>query len=132
MSTSVTYSGPAQPEVVAWLSAAFPQLPQAYLAFFSQFNGAEGPLGVEPGWFVVWSAEEALVASDEYEVPKYLPGYFAFGSNGSGELLVFRLVGPGESQVFMVPAIGMAEPELLSVASSFAEFTGQMGKVIAP
>lgn len=130
MNTSVTYSGPAHPEAVAQLSAVFPHLPHAYLAFLSQFNGAEGPLGVEPGWFVVWPAEEALAASNEYEVPEYLPGYFAFGSNGGGELLVFHLAKPGESQVFMVPAIGIAESELLSVAESFAEFTGQMGKVI--
>ena len=129
MNTSVTYSEPAQSEAVARLSAAFPKLPEAYLAFLSQFNGAEGSLGVEPGWFVVWPAEEALVASTEYEVTEYLPGYFAFGSNGGGELLVFRLVGSSDSQVFMVPAIGMAASELLSVAESFAVFIGQMGKV---
>jgi hypothetical protein len=130
MNSSVTYSGPAGSEAVARLSAAVPQLPAAYLAFLSQFNGAEGSLGAEPGWFVVWSAEEALVASNEYGVSEYLPGYFAFGSNGGGELLVFHLAKPTEGQVFMVPAVGMAEPELLSVAGSFAEFTAQMGKVI--
>jgi hypothetical protein len=91
MNTSVVYSGPAESEAVAKLAGAFPQLPQAYLAFLGVSNGVEGPLGVEPGWFVVWPAEESLVASKEYEVPKYLPGYFAFGSNGGAELLVFRL-----------------------------------------
>jgi hypothetical protein len=100
------------------------------LTYLCKSNGAEGDLGIPPGWFVVWAAEEAAVASAEYEVPTYLPGYFAFGGNGGGELFVFQLTGSADDRpVFMVPAIGMSPSELLRVAESFAEFESQMGKV---
>lgn len=130
MNTSVVHASPAEPQALAELAAAHPKLPPSYLAFLGCSNGAEGPLGVEPGWFVVWPAEEALVASEQFELPKYLPGYFAFGGNGGGELLVFHLAESSkQGQVFMVPAIGIADAERQPVAASFAEFQRQIGKV---
>ena len=130
MNTSVVHAGPAKPQALAQLADAHPELPPSYLAFLGCSNGAEGPLGVEPGWFVVWPAEEALIASEQYELPKYLPGYFAFGGNGAGELLIFHLAGSSmQGQVFMVPAIGIAEAECRPVAASFAEFQRQIGQV---
>jgi len=78
---------------------------------------------------VVWCAEDALVYSNQYRVPEYLPGYFAFGSNGGGELFVFSIEGAAaDRQVQMVPAIGMAPEELQCVASSFDEFQGHIGR----
>jgi hypothetical protein len=71
------------------LRAKYVTLPEQYLEFLARTNGSEGELAVEPGWFQVWRVEEALVASEDYEIPEYLPGYFAFGGNGGGELFVF-------------------------------------------
>jgi hypothetical protein len=121
----------ARAEELARLSAAYPNLPDQYLRLLEQSNGAEGDLGVEPGWFVVWPAEEALVATVEYELPKYLPGYYAFGGNGGGELFVFELLrGSADRTVFMVPAIGMGFAELRVVSQSFAEFHDHIGTVL--
>jgi hypothetical protein len=38
--------------------------------------------------FTFRTAEEAYVLTDEYQLPTYRHGYFAFGSDASGELLV--------------------------------------------
>jgi hypothetical protein len=131
MEATLVRAPAARAEELARLSAAYPNLPEQYLRLLEQSNGAEGDLGVEPGWFVVWPAEEALVATGEYELPKYLPGYFAFGGNGGGELFVFELLrGSADRTVFMVPAIGMASSELRVVARTFAEFHGQLGRVL--
>ncbi len=101
------------------------------MRFLERSNGAEGDLGVEPGWFVVWAAEEAVSATQEYEVPASLLGYFAFGGNGGGELLVFALSeGNMDRPVFMVPAIGMAPRELRQVAPSFVAFETEMGRCL--
>jgi hypothetical protein len=130
MEAPLVLSPPADPEAVNLLKSKVGQLPERYLAYLCKSNGAEGDLGVPPGWFVVWPAEEATVATSEYEMPEYLPGYFAFGGNGGGELFVFQLSGGSEDRaVFMVPAIGMSVSELRPVAHSFAEFECQMGKV---
>jgi SMI1 / KNR4 family (SUKH-1) len=115
---------------VATLRAAYPSLPEDYFAFLARSDGAEGDLGVEPGWFQVWPAADAAAFSSEYQVPEYLPGFFAFGGNGGGELFVLTLSPPDGSQpVLMVPAIGMEPSSLIQVASSFAEFTTHMGQV---
>jgi hypothetical protein len=130
MEPTLVLCPPADPEAVNRLQSQIGQLPERYLAYLRKSNGAEGDLGVPPGWFVVWPAEEAAVATSEYEVLETLPGYLAFGGNGGGELFVFRLSGNAEDgPVFMVPAIGMSVSELRPVAQSFAEFQSQMGKV---
>ena len=112
------------------LRAAYPNLPADYFEFLSRTNGAEGDLGIHPGWFVIWPAEESLVATRGYQMPEYLPGFFAFGGNGGGELFVLPVNASGEGHpVSMVPAIGMAPDTLREVASSFGEFAAAMGKV---
>ena len=107
------------------LRVKYVTLPEPYLEFLVHTNGSEGELAVKPGWFQVWSVEEALVASEEYEIPEYLPGYFAFGGNGGGELFVFPLAGASRP-VFMVPAIGMSPEHLVEVAKDFASFERAM------
>jgi hypothetical protein len=130
MEATLVLGPPADPEALHRLRSQLGQLPERYVSFLAGSNGGEGDLGVDPGWFVVWPIEEAAVASAEYEVPTYLPGYFAFGGNGGGELFVFELAGGGEDRpVFMVPAIGMSATELRPVSKSFEEFESQMGKV---
>jgi hypothetical protein len=107
------------------LRAKYVTLPDQYLEFLARTNGAEGELALEPGWVQVWPAEEALVASEEYEIPQYLPGYFAFGGNGGGELFVFPLSGASRP-IFMVPAVGMSREHLIEVATDFASFERAM------
>ncbi len=121
----------ASPESLEELRQACPSLPESYFAFLAETNGAEGDLGVEPGWFVVWPAEEARVASHEYQLPEHLPGFFAFGGNGGGELFVLPVGADTARQpVYMVPAIGMAQEHLVEVAPSFADFTASCGQVL--
>lgn len=132
MSTSFTRSSLASPQAIARLRERYRNLPEPYVSFLERINGAEGELGVEPGWFVIWPAEEAAIATDEYQMPTYLPGYFTFGGNGGGELFVFSLGEDNQDRpVFMVPAIGMALEELQQIAPSFVEFEAQLGKALA-
>lgn len=121
----------ASADALERLRKAYPSLPRAYFDFLARTNGAEGELGVEPGWFVVWSAEEALSATDEYEIPRYLPGYFCFGGNGGGELFVVPIIASNNRQpAYMVPAIGMATRYLTEIAASFDELAVNFGKVL--
>ncbi len=74
---------------------------------------------------MIWPADEAVIASDEYELPEYLPGYFAFGGNGGGELFVFAVDRP-DSPVFMVPAMGMSLENIIAIADNFTAFARMM------
>jgi hypothetical protein len=128
MRATLSKASGASLNAVAKLRTAYPTLPESYFAFLEASNGAEGDLGVHPGWVVVWPAEEALEATIQYQLPEYLPGYFAFGGNGGGELFVFLIEGHSvERPVYMVPAVGMAATELQQLAPSFDEFQSHIG-----
>ena len=58
-------------------------LPADYLDFFGKHDGGYGVLGEH--YFVFWKVSELIQFNREYEVQKYAPGIFLFGSNGGGE-----------------------------------------------
>jgi hypothetical protein len=103
-------------------------LPAAYLDFLRGSNGGEGQLGIEPGWFQLWPAEEVLELNEAYEVREALPGYFAFGGNGGGEMFVFKVSDAASSKVYMAPFIPLEEAEAVLIAGSFEEFAKAMGR----
>jgi hypothetical protein len=119
---------PAPAAAITALRAAVPTLPNSHLAFLTAANGAEGNLGVEPGWFQLWPAQEVVSLNASYELAKYLPGFIAIGSNGGGELFVLFAPAGEASAVYMVPAIGMAANTIILVAPSFGEFAAAFGK----
>ena len=120
---------PASEAVVSKLAleAGF-ELPKDYLTFIRHSNGGEGELGVQPGWFHLWEAENVIQFGIEYEVPKYAPGFFAFGSNGGGEILAFDIRNDADRPIVMLPCIGIETNAAMPVAANFADFAAQMGR----
>ena len=98
-----------------------------YLSFLAASNGAEGDIGLKPGWLIVWSADEVLRHNRGYQVPVSLPGCFAFGTNGGGELLVFDTTQVGPFPVLMVPFIPMQLDHAVTIAKSFSELQTKFG-----
>jgi SMI1 / KNR4 family (SUKH-1) len=103
-------------------------LPNIYLEFLRISNGGEGMLGIDPGWFQIWSASDVLGLNKAYQISEFLPGYFGFGSNGGDELLALKLSLP-EAPVFMVPFIPLSEAQARQITPSFEEFLGQLGRL---
>jgi|SRR5579859_1648716 len=58
------------------------QLPNDYLEFMQESNGAEGILG--NNYLVLWRIEDLINSNKDYNVDQYAPGFFIFGSNGGG------------------------------------------------
>ena len=116
----------ASADDVASLRERFPLLPDDYFSFLRQSDGGEGFVGLKPGYFQLWRANEVAQYSFGYQVQEYLPGYIAVGSNGGGELYVLPISGwpPG---IFMAPAIGMAPDVVSKVAPSFTAFVSEFG-----
>jgi cell wall assembly regulator SMI1 len=77
---------------------------------------------VEPGWFVPWRAEDVLLNNSGYQIAKYAPGLFGFGSNGGGECLAFDLRDEGTGRIVMVPFIGMDLQQVVVIAENFDQF----------
>ena len=103
-------------------------LPADHLAFLRKSDGGEGDLGVEPGWIVLWSANELVDANRDYCVSEFMPGFFGFGSNGGGEMFAFDFHQPGKASVVMVPFIPMDADEAVLLGRTFSDFAKHFGK----
>jgi hypothetical protein len=118
----------ASPESVERLASVAPlELPKAYLDLLLFSNGGEGDLGIEPGWFQLWSAETVIDLNDKYQVQENVPGFFAFGSNGGGEMLALDGRSQKPPQVAMVPFIPMEKDEAMIIAPDFETFIRSIG-----
>jgi hypothetical protein len=112
-------------------SAPIP-LPEVYLAFLRNSNGAAGNLGIEPGYVAFWRAEEVLAHNLGYKVAEFAPGFFGFGSNGGGELLAFDHRGSAPWPIVMIPMIPMDSKEAIQVAPDFISLLTAFGRVMPP
>ena len=118
------FASPADAAAIALLRSAAPStLPDSYFALLRVTNGGEGDLGVDPGWFVPWPVKDVLLNNREYQIAKFAPGLFGFGSNGGGECLAFDLRDAGAGRIVMVPFIGMDLREAVVVAENFDQFS---------
>ena len=98
---------PASEVVLRELLAALPRaLPNEYLAFLRFSNGGEGDLGVKPGWFCPWRAEDVVAHNEGYRVSEFYREFLGFGSNGGGELIAFDCRGSEPWPIVMIPFIG--------------------------
>ena len=106
-------------------------LPDDYLEFLCLCNGGEGQLPADPFWFDIWQAQQVLALNEEYRIRENIPGFFAFGSNGGGELLVFETGKHRPWAVYVIPFFPMEKeyatritPDFISFASMFGEEEG--------
>jgi hypothetical protein len=119
---------PCNPESVQKLVAASEiVLPDEYLVLLKYSNGGEADLGIGPGWFQLWSAEDILELNESYRVKDNLPGLFGFGSSGGGELLAFDTRSDKPWRIVAVPFVPMMAGDVWIVADDFEAFVRAMG-----
>ena len=119
---------PADKEAIAALRAAAPiELPVTYLEMLAVTNGGEGDLGIKPGWFAPWPAEDVIRLNAGYQVADNLPKLFGFGSNGGGELIAFDTRDSQPWPIVMVPFVPMEMTEAVLIARDFDEFSNAIG-----
>jgi hypothetical protein len=103
-------------------------LPDEYLSFLRYSNGGEGILCIAPWYFQLCSAEEVIGYNQGYNVEEFLPGWFAIGSNGGGQILAIRNRDGSPCPVYMVPFIPMAESDGVQIAHDFVMFAMALGR----
>jgi hypothetical protein len=103
-------------------------LPEEYLSFLRYSDGGEGFLCIEPWYFQLCSAEEVIPYNQGYSVEEFLPGWFAIGSNGGGEMLAMRKRDGSPCPVYMVPFIPMEESDAVQIAHDFEMFAMALGR----
>ena len=105
-------------EVNALQAGANFTLPADYLNFLRVSNGGEG--GEEAGskWLNLWHTQEVIALNKDYQVQKYLPAMWGFGSDGGGTLFAFD----ADNKICSVPFGDFGTESVLVVASDFASF----------
>lgn len=65
------------------------RLPEDYLAFIRSLDGSEGDFG-NNSYIQIFRLEELEEINRDYEVQKYLDGWFAWGTDLGGTLFVYN------------------------------------------
>jgi hypothetical protein len=110
--------------IAAFETGAGFQLPKEYVDFLRMSNGGEGFVGDKPGdraYIILWPVEELLTLNKAYDVQKYAPGLFLFGSDGGGEAYAFDLR-KSSKPIVRVPFVGMALDQAIGMGESFLDF----------
>jgi hypothetical protein len=103
------------------------ELPKDYLDFFEFSNGAYGELPVQPYWCDLFQVNEVLKANKDYEIDLYLPGYFAIGTNGAGEILLFDTK-ERPWCVVSIHRLSFGIEDIIPVAKSFSDLIKMLGQ----
>jgi hypothetical protein len=119
---------PAKPETLTALQSAYPAVPSAYVELLRTESGAEGDLGIAPGWVQIWPAERVLEFNASHRVAEFLPDFVGFGTNGGDELLAFD-TRSAPWGIVRVPRIGMWQSGAIKLASDFPMLTREFGRV---
>jgi len=124
-----TRQAPASESALAALVAGVDfELPAGYLAFLRYSNGGEGDMCLEPGYFRLEPAESVVEYNLDYQVQRFLPGFFAIGSSGGGEMLAIRKDAASPCPIYMVPFVPMAAEDAVETAFNFELFAMSLGR----
>jgi hypothetical protein len=100
------------------------RLPTDFFEFLKMSNGAEGWVGEQ--YLGLYSIKELIENQIAYEVDKYLPGMFLFGTNGGGEAYLFDLRQLPSPIVRAQFSGGLSFEDCEFVANSFENFLKEM------
>jgi hypothetical protein len=103
------------------------ELPAEYLAYLRKSDGGGGDIPDQPWVFFFWKANEVHSSNDGYEVGRNVPGFYAFGTSGGGEMFAFDARQRKPWPIVVVPFIPMDAKEAIQIAPDFASFRKMFG-----
>ena len=83
---------------------------------------------IQPWWFQIWSTDEVVEYNRGYKLAEFLPGWFAIGSSGGGEMFAIRKVDASPCPIYIVPFIVMAEKDAIKICEDFEMFAMVLGR----
>jgi hypothetical protein len=102
-------------------------LPEEYLAYLRRSNGGGGDIPVQPWLVYFWKALEVQRYNVDYQVAENVPGFYAFGTSGGGEMFAFDTRTDRPWPIVMIPFIVMDVADAVQVAPDFATFSKMLG-----
>jgi hypothetical protein len=116
------HAPPASPSAMERLVEASQfTFPATYLEFLNRSNGGDGFLSVPPYYLRLWPAEEVVGNNLDYQMPEFVPGFFAFADAGGEEFFAFDIRPKGDWRVYAIPFVPMEVASASLVAADFQE-----------
>jgi hypothetical protein len=109
-------------EIQKFLASAPIDLPGEYLAHLRESDGGGGDIPVQPWLVYFWKVNEILANNEGYKVALNVPGFFAFGTSGGGEMFAFDARQTRPWPIVIIPFIPMDANEAICLAPDFASF----------
>jgi hypothetical protein len=105
---------PSTKEIDIFLEHANFELPDGFIDFFSQANGAEIFNGKD--YIILWPLTEMIKLNQDYKVSEYANAFFIFGSDGGDTAYCIE---KKTGYIFDMPFIGMSNEDAVFRYKSF-------------
>ena len=108
---------PTTNQVDTFLSIVNFSLPNGFIDFFKEANGAD--ISTDNQYVILWPLTDMIQLNKEYNVEEYAPEFFIFGSDGGDTAYAIeRLTG----YIYELPFIGMSKEEAVLKSKTFTAF----------
>ena len=114
--------GAQQSEIERAASRLRVHLPDDYVRFMLDSNGAEGAIGLS-GYLVLWPIEQLVPMNSNYGTMEYAPELVLIGTDGGGTGYAIDM---RSGQFVEVALVGLSSEEAEPLGSSFVEFLEQL------
>jgi len=122
----VQSAGATSQELVDLQTALGFALPDAYLSFLRETNGAQWGIHDTGGdCLALWQTGEIVRMNQDYQIQRYLPNVLAIGSDGGDDAIVFSKVSLSPPNAWPVARVGFGAldaDEITPLADSFVEW----------
>ncbi|MBN8653145.1 MAG: SMI1/KNR4 family protein [Cytophagales bacterium] len=108
---------PKKKEIEIFLKQIDFDLPEGFISFFQQTNGAD--IEGEKTYVIFWPLTDMILLNKEYKVEEFAPNFFVFGSNGGGTAFAIEKV---TGHICELPFIGISQGEAVHRCETFNEF----------
>ncbi|MEN2416225.1 SMI1/KNR4 family protein [Flavobacterium mesophilum] len=110
-------SAPTSEEVEIFLKQVNFILPEGFIAFFKEANGAD--ISTDEKFVVLWELTDMIELNLDYNVEEYAPEFFIFGSDGGDTAFAIE---KSTGDIYEMPFIGMSKEEAIFLNKTFMEF----------
>lgn len=92
-------------------------LPEGFVEFYSNSNGAE--IYRDENYCLIWSINELIQLNIDYNVSEYASNFFIFGTNGGADAFCIE---KSTGFIFDMPFIGMSNEDTSFICKDFYSF----------
>jgi len=108
---------PSFKEIDDFLNHIQGKLPDGFIEFFSETNGAE--IFREGSYIILWPLTDMIKLNQDYRVEEYAFDYFIFGSDGGDTAYCFK---KNTGEIYDFSFIGMSNEDAIFMCETFTKF----------